>query len=362
MMMNPKYQLSGLQFFFFITQTQIGITVLSLPYAVFQHARTDSWLTVILAGICVQGCILIIWFLAKRFPKDTIFEITKIIFGIRLGRLFTISYIIYFIFTISTILSLFSNIIQLWLLPHTPNWIPKLLLLCIGIYVAKDNIKIIARFLVLTSIFLFFFLFIAMYALKDANFFYVLPIGKQGIDSILKGVHEGFLSFLGFEIFMILFPHIQTNSTTKLRIAFAANMFTTFFYTVLTLICLVFFSPKEMEIIPQPILYLIKSFEFKIVERPDILFTSTWIILISSTIMAYLYGASRGLQGIYGKYKRKTFVYGVAILSFIITLIFNTPAEANILSHIVSKMGFIFSLGLPLCLLIFSLLLKKTNR
>ncbi|MCQ6530708.1 GerAB/ArcD/ProY family transporter [Bacillus mycoides] len=360
--MNPKYQLSGLQFFFFIVQTQIGIAVLSLPYAVFQHSRTDSWLTVILAGICVNGCILIMWFLAKRFPKDTIFEIIKIVFGIRLGRLFTISYIIYFIFIISTILSLFSNIIQLWLLPNTPSWIPKLLLLCIGIYVAKDNIKIIARFFVLTAIFLFFFLFLSMYALKDANFFYILPVGKNGIDSILKGVHEGFLSFLGFEIFMILFPYIQTNATTKLRIALAANMFTTFFYTILTLICLLFFSPKEMKIIPQPILYLIKSFEFKIVERPDILFTSTWIILISSTIMAYLYGASRGLQCIYEKYKRKTFVYGLSIISFIVTLIFNTPAEANTLSHIVSKIGLIFSLGLPLFLLIFSLLRNKTNR
>ncbi|WHS75926.1 spore germination protein [Bacillus cereus] len=361
-MMNPKYQLSGLQFFFFIIQTQIGIAVLSLPYAVFQHARTDSWLTVLLAGICVQGCILIMWFLAKRFPKDTIFEITKIVFGIRLGQLVTIAYVVYFIMIISTILSLFSNIIQLWLLPNTPSWIPKLLLLCISVYVAKDNIKIIARFLVLTAIFLFFFLFIAMYALKYANFFYILPVGKDGIDSIFKGVHEGFLSFLGFEIFMILFPYIQTNATTKLRIAFAANMFTTFFYTILTFICLVFFSPKEMEIVPQPILYLIKSFEFKIVERPDILFTSTWIILISSTIMSYLYGASLGLQYMYEKYKRKTFVYLVSLISFIITLIFNTPAEAHILSHIVSKVGLVFSLGLPFCLLIFSLVFNKTNR
>ncbi|MED2777024.1 GerAB/ArcD/ProY family transporter [Bacillus thuringiensis] len=360
--MNPKYQLSGLQFFFFIIQTQIGIAVLSLPYTVFQYARTDSWLTVILAGICVQGCISIMWFLAKRFPKDTIFEIIKIVFGIRLGQLVIIAYVIYSIVIISTILSLFSNIIQLWLLPNTPNWIPKLLLLCISIYVAKDNIKIIARFLVLTAIFLFFFFFIAMYALKYANFFYVLPIGKEGIASILKGVPEGFLSFLGFEIFMLLFPYIQANATTKLRIALAANMFTTSFYTVLTLVCLVFFSPKEMEIIPQPILYLIKSFEFTIVERPDILFTSTWIILVSSTIMAYLYGASRGLQRISGKYTRKTFVYGVSLLAFIITFIFNTPAEANILSHIISKMGLIFSLGLPFCLLIFSLLLNKTNR
>ncbi|PEU78322.1 hypothetical protein CN386_13495 [Bacillus cereus] len=362
MIMTPKYQLSGLQFFFFIIQTQIGIAVLSLPYAIFQHARTDSWLTVMLAGICVQFCILIMWFLAKRFPEKTLFEITKSVLGIRLGKLVTIAYVIYFIGIISTILSLFSNIIQIWLLPNTPTWIPKLLLLCISIYVAKDNIKIIARFLVLTAIFLFFFFFIAVYALKYANFFYILPLGKQGVHSILKGVPEGFLSFLGFEMFMILFPYVQTKATTKLRIASAANMFTTIFYTVLTLICLVFFSPKEMEIIPQPILYLIKSFEFKIVERPDILFTNTWIILVSSTIMAYLYGASRGLQHISEKYKRKTYVYGVSLLSFIITLIFNSPAEANILSHIVSKMGLIFSLGLPVCLLIFSLVFNKTNR
>lgn len=335
MMMSPKYQLSGLQFFFCIIQTQIGIAVISLPYAIFQHARTDSWISVILAGICVQSCILIMWFLAKRFPKDTIFEITKIVFGIRLEQLVAIAYVIYCIVIISTILSLFSNIIQLWLLPNTPAWIPKLLLLCISVYVAKDNIKIIARFLVLTSIFLFFFLFIAMYALKYAKFFYILPVGKEGIVSILKGVHEGFLSFLGFEIIMILFPYIQTNATTKLRIASTANIFTTFFYTILTLMCLVFFSPKEMKIIPQPILYLIKSFEFMIVERPDILFTSIWIILVSSTIMAYLYGASLGLQHMYEKYKRKTFVYGVSFISFIITLIFNTPAEANILSHMV---------------------------
>lgn len=53
------------QLLFFIIQTQIGVGILSLPYSVFQRAKQDGWMSILLAGLVVQLLILLFWMLAK---------------------------------------------------------------------------------------------------------------------------------------------------------------------------------------------------------------------------------------------------------------------------------------------------------
>lgn len=53
-----------------------------------------------------------------------------------------------------------------------------------------------------------------------------------------------------------------------------ANLCTTLFYLFITLICFMFFSPRELNIIPYPVVYLLKTLSFGIIERTDLLFLS----------------------------------------------------------------------------------------
>ncbi|MGE7332040.1 GerAB/ArcD/ProY family transporter, partial [Bacillus thuringiensis] len=137
---------------------------------------------------------------------------------------------------------------------------------------------------------------------------------------------------------------------------------TTCFYTFLTLACTLFFSPKEILLIPQPVLYLIKSFELSIIERPDIVFTSSWIIIVSSTIMAFLYAASKGGAHILHSYHRKTCTYFGACIVFFITSVCNKSPLLPFLSKIVSTSGLLCAGVLPTLLLLLSFLLKKDEK
>ncbi|WP_180255215.1 GerAB/ArcD/ProY family transporter [Bacillus toyonensis] len=359
--MKQTQKISSLQLFFFILQSQVGISVLSMPHAIFRIAKTDSWLVVILSGLFVQILIFILWLLAKRFPDNTIFEVQEELLGKTLGKLLTIAYSIYFILSTSIILVLFSDIIKLWLLPTTPGWIITLLMLSISVYMVKENLRILSRFFVITAIFFLFFFILSLYSFKYANVLYILPIGKEGFFSILKGSREGIRPFQGVEMLLILFPYVQATAITKLKAITYANICTTFLYTVLTVSCIVFFSPKELLLIPQPVLYVIKSFELSIIERPDILFTSSWIIIVASTVMSFLYATSKGMTYVLS-YSRKTFTYWGALVIYIITIVCHQPSAVHFLSKLVSSCVLIFAVGIPIVLLILAIILKKSGQ
>jgi hypothetical protein len=123
-----------------------------------------------------------------------------------------------------------------------------------------------------------------------------MPIGQSGLFNILLGTKEAMLSLLGFEIFLFLFPFVEGSPKEKVVSASIANVIVTCYYTYLTFISLIFFSPEEIKLVPQPILYLLNAFTFTVLERIDIVFLAVWMICVmTSFLMTYIYLASVGL-------------------------------------------------------------------
>ncbi|BBP92756.1 hypothetical protein BsIDN1_63740 [Bacillus safensis] len=50
-----------------------------------------------------------------------------------------------------------------------------------------------------------------------------------------------------------------------------------------------FFSPAELDVIPNPVLYLLKTITFGVIERTDLIFLSFWVFVILATLSNYLY-------------------------------------------------------------------------
>ena len=63
----------------------------------------------------------------------------------------------------------------------------------------------------------------------------------------------------GFEIILIAFPKVNGSSVAKLKAISIANGFVTLFYTFTVWICFIVFSPKQVELIPEPVAYLLRS-------------------------------------------------------------------------------------------------------
>ncbi|GAB6488389.1 GerAB/ArcD/ProY family transporter [Bacillus cereus] len=361
-MKENKQEITLFQMFLFIIQTVTGIGVLTLPYDMYKVSKEDSWISILIGGTLISMGIFIIWLLLKRFPGSTIFELSTKISGEYLGAFIKVSYIFFFLYTSVHLSLLFGRLVSIWVLPRTPIWITIFLILSVGVYCATKNLKIIARFFTVVSVLAFVLFLLITYIVKDIDIHYILPIGQNGIHTILKGALTGSLAFAGFETILIIFPYTKGKSIHKFHISLLALISMTLFYAYITFICITFFGPAVMKLVPQPLLYILKYQSFQVIERTDLLFFSIWTVSVATSIMSYLYVASIGLANLLRHDRHSTFVPYAAMLVFIVTLLIpQNEKYINLVSRFYGLLSPIFLFGIPGLLLIFSLFLKKAD-
>lgn len=356
-----KNKISGKQLFFLVVQTQIGVGVLSLSYDVFSISKQDGWISVLLAGIFVQGAIFVIWALCRRFPSFPFYAFLPQILGKWAGNLLSFFYICYFIVTAALILVLFGEMINVWILPDTPTFLIILLMLITGVYICVENFRVLARFYTFVSLLLLGLFLLMTYALRDANPLYLLPVGESGFLNILKGSKEAILSLTGIEVLLVLYPYTQGRSYGKLKWVSLANLFVTLFYTYTVLVSLAYFSPQEIALVPQPVIYMLKAFEFNVITRIDLIFLSIWIVSVATSFITYLFIASKGIAYLFKKENNHAkFVPWVGASVFVIALLPNNDElKISAFNTFVSQLSLIFVLGIPVVLLLYSYLFHK---
>lgn len=357
--MINKTEISAFQLVFLLIHVQIGVGIINLPFDIFIVANSDAWISILLSGIFIQLIILGYSFLIKRFPNHTIYDIHLTVLGKWLGSLLIVVYILFYIMSGSLVLANFVYYIKTWLMPKTPSSVLIGLMCLAGIYIIKENIQIIARFLVLCSVFLIGFIVAAIYSFKYSDITFIMPIGESGITPIMKGIGPSFFSFQGFEMLLIFFPFVKASNRTIIKSASIANLFVTLFYTLLVLVSLLFFSKEELKRVPEPILYLVKAFSFRMIERPDLLFTSMWIVLVATSFTVFMYGASLGVMTL-TKTSRLTYVATIlTAICFIISLnikgvYYTTQASTFFQMYLIPPLVFF-----PFLLIILALIRRK---
>ena len=358
-MNNKSKKISPTQLFFFIIQTQIGVGILSLPYTMAKVAKVDGWISLIFGGIVLQVFILIYFVIMKKFPNKKVKEIVELLFGKNIRRLFEVGIMLYSIMIAILVLELFTRMLDRWVLPETPNWIISLLMIICVYFLAKEEIRVIARFNVIVSWFLFILLGLIIYSLKDANIYYIMPITSTGWKDILIGAKDAIIAMIGFEVIMFLPAMTSGSINTKFKIITATNIVVTLFYSFVTLVCYLFFSPTDILLIPEPVLYLIKAFSFKILERTDLIFLSLWIVSVFTTIVSYVFWGADCIKGLFksNKSSRNTFII-LAIIYFGSQIPFDTEESMVQFSKYASYAGYLI-ISIPFILIPFVLFSRK---
>lgn len=163
----------------------------------------------------------------------------------------------------------------------------------------------------------------------------------------------------GFEIILIAFPKVNGNSVAKLKAISIANGFVTLFYTFTVWICFIVFSPKQIELIPEPVAYLLRSLHIGIIDRTDLLFIPIWMITVVASIASYYCAASIGIRHIFNLANHKKAVPIVGIIAFSVALFIDTPEELKVIATFTDKFTYIFIVVLPLLFLLYSVIRKK---
>ena len=357
--MKTSSQINSAQLFFIIFQTQVGVGVLSLPSSLYAGAGTDGWITLLVTGVAIQLIIFILYFLSNRFPSLTLFEYGPKIIGKYAAFIVSLLYILFAISTAVIVLELFETTIKTWILFRTPMLVILLLLTVSGTYLAVGRIKVMGRFYQFVSILIVPLVIMSAYTLKDADIRYIMPIGQNGIGTILKATQQGIVSMLGFEIVLFIYPFVQTKGKTALKSLTLANVAVTLLYSFLTFTTYVFFSPAQLEMIPEPLVYMLKGVSFVIVDRVDLIFLSIWIVSVMTSYVSYLYIAGRGIQHLTKRKKTTGPILVAAFTALILAMFSHDRYTVEMLSGYHAKASYFFALGFPLVLFLMSLLFKK---
>jgi spore germination protein (amino acid permease) len=350
------------QLFFIIFQTQIGVGVLSLPYALFVKAKIDGWISLLIAGILVQFSILAIWKLCERFPQNTIYDILPKIMGKYLGRFLNFIYTLHFLFVSSLILIMYNSIIGKWILFETPSWVIIFIMASVGGYVITSTPREIARFFLIITPLLLILLFLILYAYRDVQPLYILPVGQSGMLAIIKGSADAIVALLGFDAALVFLAYTSGTPEKKMKVISFASFCVTIIYAFIVLTAFIFFNPEEIIIIPEPVLYMLKAFSFSIIERTDLIFLSVWIISVATSFISYLFIAAKGVQTLFKlQHHQKTAPY-VAIICAFIAMIPNEKLEIVKWNKYISLNSILFSGFLPIILYFVAFIRKKKEK
>lgn len=347
------------QLVFLLIHSQIGINIISLPNTLFMYAKTDSWISILIAGVIIQIFIYIYGILLKRFPSYNFYEIIQILLGKWVGKIIISIITLYFIWVGGIFLARFSVIISAWMMPLTPKWVLAALVLLTAVYITIENLQKIARFMFIATFTFPIYIIFTTYALKDANFTYIFPVGNSGMLAIMKGALKYLSSIHGVELLLFIYPFVSSNHTKIIRTASFVNIFITLYYTFFVVSCLLIISPKELKMIPEPVLYLVKSFTFKILERPDLLITTLWIVIVTTTFVSIIYISSLGLSVLINKDRTKSLVFIVSTLIFMMSLTIGGIYELSDISKFLAPFILTVIFIIPTCILFIAIFMNK---
>ena len=311
-----KNKISPPQAVFFIIQSQIGVGILALPHLLMKDMGHDGWMVIIFACVFIQIINTIFLYIIHKYPETSFFQALIKVFGKWIGHTLIVLYTIYFASVCIVVLAIFTRILGIWVLPLTPNWVVNLLLVICIIYIAKEQITAIVRFNFILTPFIILLSLLMFYALKGTNIDYLMPFFQTDISQFPLGLKDVVLSMNGFEMILMISPMMKGTIKERYKVMTISNICTTLYYLFITLICFMFFSPAELDLIPNPVVYLLKTITFGVIERTDLIFLSIWGFVILATLSNYLYFCANGMASILKKTNHKNYVYYFAILIY----------------------------------------------
>ncbi|MBN9656134.1 endospore germination permease [Halobacillus sp. GSS1] len=358
-----EQKLSRRQFFFIIIQTQIGVGVLSVPYELHTVAKQDGWISLLLGAVAIQLLLVGIWFVAKNLPQDTLYTMNDKLYTKWIGRPLSILYILYFIGVGTLIILLFCRMINVWVLPNTPIWVTALLMITVCMYMVHGGLLVLGRMYTMLSILIVFLLILMVFGAKEMQIMYLFPILETGWGKVFSGINQAIFSYFGFIVTLVVYSKVEGTHKQKLTTIVLAHWFVTLFYLFTVLASYTFFSTSELPLVPEPVLYMLKSFSLPVVARIDLFFITIWVINVATSFATYLYLSSIGLSDLFKKQSKTKFIVLIGVVVFSICMFIDLDIKKmEAFNKVVTYSGYVFSVALPLIMVPLSFWRRKKDK
>ncbi|GLX67826.1 GerAB/ArcD/ProY family transporter [Paenibacillus glycanilyticus] len=355
--MKKEEQITGRQLLTMAIMAQLGIEVLSLPHQLAENAGRDTWLSVLLSGLTAQVGIVLLWWLGSRYPTRPFYAYSSQIVGRPLGAFVNLAYGCYYAFSGFVVTALYCNTLKRWMFVITPDWMILMMLLLICGYAATSSLKRLAfisqSFMLFPVICFLLIAFSCLYGMETRN---LLPVLSEGWTPVMKGIYFAFSAYVGYDLLLYAFPYVKGGKRKVLGIMSLANTCTMLFYIVVSLICTTMFGQKQLLLIPEPIVFILKNYKVEMLQSLDILFLIFYVCIVSATIYVYFYLSAKSFQNLSkkGVGKQSVWVWVIVALCLLGSFFIDEQHDLTQTSSFQDKLSILFVVGLPLLLLIIS--------
>ncbi|SDX71157.1 GerAB/ArcD/ProY family transporter [Paenibacillus sp. CF384] len=356
--MKKEAHITGRQLLSLVVMAQLGTEVLSLPHVGAGVSGHDTWLSVLLSGLVAQVGIMLIWWLGGRYPACNFYAYVPLIVGKPIGALVNLVYGCYYAISGLLVTLLYTDILKRWLFVVTPTWIILLMLLLVSGFAATSTLKKLASisqsFMFFAYVSLLLIVISGVYGIDVKN---LLPVLHAGWYPVMKGVYTAFSAYVGYDLLLYAYPYVKTSSKKMLLLAMTlANAFTLVFYVAVCLICSMSFSVKQLNLIPEPLIFILKNYQLEILQSIDILFLIFYVCVVSATVYVYFFMAAKAFLHLrsQGLGKQHGWVWTIVSFCFLGGLFLTKRMDILNLSSVQDRLSIILVILLPVVLLMIS--------
>lgn len=355
--MERRNQITAKQLGIFILSAQVGLGFITLPATLVQEVGHDGWIPILSAGLISTIAIVPIMSLLKRYSDQSIFEISRHLFGKFLGQ--TVNYILllYLCFLMIAGFRYFTEFVKLFTLEVTPGLAIALLIIIPTAYLTWYGLKALARFSSIIMVILVFILVLAFLVLNRIRLTFLMPIGAADLTALIHSITPSLLPFIGLELAVFVYPYVS-DKKNALKSVVAANLVAMIFFIIIFLVTTGLFGENLLKSQIAPLFNLSRYYRVPFIGRVDLFFILLWFPLLEGTFRAYFFTTYNSLRRIFPFQNQKVFFGLFVALTILLSRIPADLVQVFKLAEIVSISGITTIAFLILCYL-FSFIKKR---
>ncbi len=344
---NPQERLmfNAFLIMFIIHTSQTGVGIAGLPRIIYMEANRDAWISVILSGVLVSFVLVLMIKMLETYSSADLYGIHMDIYGKWISKAFNLLYIIYYLSVTYVILMNYIEMVQAWIFPKMPTWLLMGLLLFLMIYCVLGGIRVVVGISFLGLILAFWLLFMIYTPIKFMNFNHLLPVLTASPKELMMGVYKSSFTIVGFELLLFIYPYIKEKKKA-LKYAIIGSGYSTALFTMVTVVCIGFFSEDALIKTIWPVLSMFKIIRIPNLERFEFIAVSFWMLVILPNICLYFWVATRGMKRVF-QFSQKKAIYIFAVLLWTLSLFVKDRFTMNNFTDKVGSTSFILSFVYP---------------
>ncbi|MFB5066661.1 MAG: GerAB/ArcD/ProY family transporter [Candidatus Wallacebacter cryptica] len=187
-------------------------------------------------------------------------------------------------------------------------------------------------------------LFLIMVPLVNADVTNLLPVGGVGFKAIARGALPSGYAYAGIEVLLVFYFLVRQKGEV-IKAGILGVGWTILVYLIVTLVCLLVYSSEIIQIINWPLLTVLKTIAFPVLERPEFFMLAVWMGVGVRPIINMGFAAAFSLSEVLHIKRDKYFhlvVLAIALLMYILALL---PANLIIAFKWAEYSGYTFLLA-----------------